>query len=349
MLAQDRYKWTAIVQRNKEADGYFFYGVKTTKIFCRPGCSSRLPKIDNVVFFDTTEKAKESGYRPCKRCNPEDQDPNKNLRNKIIKLCQEIEKAEIEPSLEHLAKLVHLSPSYLQRLFKDIVGVTPKEYAVSNKMKQFKINLKENDSITSAIYESGFTSSSRAYEKLSDRMGMTPSSFKSGGKGVQIKYGIASCSLGWVLVGKTGKGICCIELGDSPDQLQELVQKDFPNADLKESSDEFSNLLQDVVNLIEHPNKKIDLPLDFQGTAFQEKVWKALMKIQSGQTMSYSELADKIGNPKAVRAVAKACTSNKIAVAIPCHRVVKKNGNINGYKWGIQRKKKLLEREANDS
>ena len=340
-------RWQSIVTRDQKADGKFFYSVKTTGVFCRPSCAARLARPENVSFHETCADARTAGFRPCKRCKPDEASLAEQQREKIAAVCRFIESAEEERTLQELADFAGLSTYHFHRLFKSITGLTPKGYASAHRSKRMRKELERGNSVTEAIFEAGFGSSSRFYEKTNGVLGMTPTNFRQGGAKVEIRFAVAECSLGSILVAQSDRGICAILLGDEPDELARDLQDRFPNADFKGGDKEFERLVAKVISFVETPGIGLDLPLDVRGTAFQQRVWQALRKVPAGQTVSYSELAERIGSPKAVRAVAGACAANKLAVAIPCHRVVKNDGAISGYRWGVERKRALLKREAN--
>jgi AraC family transcriptional regulator of adaptative response/methylated-DNA-[protein]-cysteine methyltransferase len=338
-------RWDALVARDQAAERAFFYGVKTTGVFCRPTCASRLPRRENVLFFETTQQAEQAGFRPCKRCRPTDP-PEDNLHEQtIIAACKTIEEAENRPSLEDLAAAAGLSPFYFQRLFKKIVGVTPKQYFQEKRSSRVRENLREKERVTDAIYESGYASNSQFYSQAAGALGMKPSEYKQGGKGLPIAYALSQSYLGWVLVAATPTGICAIDFGEQPETLEIRLRQRFPEASLKKDEAAFAGWVAEVLSFLESPGRGLNLPLDIQGTAFQRQVWSALSSIPSGVTASYADIAVKIGSPTAVRAVAQACAANRIAVAIPCHRVIRSDGGLGGYRWGLERKRALLERE----
>ena len=345
-FATDQARWQALVQRDSEADGLFFYGVLTTLVYCRPNCSSRRPNYENVRFFDTREQAEEAGFRACKKCRPHIGAKSDRRDDIIVKACRIIDNAEDHVPLKDLAAQLGLSAFYFQRLFKHSMSITPKQYAMQKRLKKVQARLKDGTSVTDAVFEAGFSSISRFYE-ISDRnLGMTPSQYRSGAAGIQINVTVAKFSLGWVLIGATGKGICAIELGDSPADLKARLRESFPNAVIRESGSRLDRWVKQVLSFLENPRQGINLPLDIRGTAFQRQVWHALRDIPVGSTASYSDIAEKIGKPTAARAVARACAANKIAVAVPCHRVVKKDGDLGGYRWGVEKKRMVLEKEA---
>lgn len=336
-------RWTAVTQRDVRADGVFLYAVKTTGIFCRPTCPSRLPNQGNVAFFSSCEQAERAGYRACKKCQPK---AASNFPDAVLRACKMIEEADEPPTLDALAAAVGLSPFYFHKLFKSVVGVTPKGYAAARRVERFRDGLKENQTVTQAIYDAGFGSSSRCYENVGANLGMTPTEYRSGGAGQTIRLAVVECRFGWVAVAATERGVCMIEFGDTPDALRVEVTARFPNADLNNGDDTFRRWIAVVVEQIEMPGRAVDLPLDVHGTAFQRKVWEALKAIPAGMTVTYTDIAKRIGQPAAVRAVANACAANPVAVVIPCHRVVRTDGNLSGYRWGIDRKRQLLEYEG---
>ena len=339
-------RWEAVVARAAEADGQFFYGVSTTGIYCRPVCASRLPNRANVHFFDDALAAEAAGYRPCKRCNPgasEQVDPSVQA---IIHACRIIEEAETPPSLEELSGAVGLSKYHFHRLFKKITGVTPKKYASEIRAERVRGELQKETAVTDAIYNAGFESSSRFYETAGASLGMTPREYSRGGAGRSIRYAIVQSYLGWVLIAATAQGICRIDFDDSAEPLRERLQSSFAQADLLSGDAEFEETVNQVLHFLERPQTGLDLPLDIQGTAFQQRVWAALREIPAGLTASYGEVAAQIGRPSASRAVAGACAANHIAVAVPCHRVIRSDGGLGGYRWGTARKRQILQREA---
>ncbi|OGO06970.1 MAG: 6-O-methylguanine DNA methyltransferase [Chloroflexi bacterium RBG_13_56_8] len=341
-------RWEAVTQRSPQADGLFVYGVSTTGIYCRPVCPSHLPKRENVEFFDTWQGAEQAGFRPCKRCTPQSPDEADESVKLVIRACQIIEEAEQPLTLQQLADAVGLSQYHFQRLFKRIVGITPKQYAAEKRLGRVRAQLQEGATVTDAIYHAGFVSNSRFYEIATSSLGMRPKEYRSGGQGVSIHYAIVQSYLGWVLVAATDQGICRIDFGDTPEALHARLETSFPQADLLADDPDFPKIVAQVLGFLEKPKRGLRLPLDIQGTAFQRRVWNALQAIPAGTTASYGEIATNLGNPKAARAVARACGSNNIAVAIPCHRVVRSDGGLGGYRWGVERKRALLERESEE-
>jgi AraC family transcriptional regulator of adaptative response/methylated-DNA-[protein]-cysteine methyltransferase len=339
-------RWQQIVSRDGHADGTFWYGVSTTGVYCKPSCSSRRPKPENVTFFNTQAQALKAGFRACKRCRPDGPGSVAENARIVAQACRLIETSEAAPSLTQLARSASLSPSYFHRLFRDITGVTPKAYATAHRADQVRKHLIKAPSVTDAIYDGGFNSSGRFYEQSTGILGMTPRRFRAGGANEEIRFAVGQCSLGAILVASSKKGVASILIGEDPEVLARNLQDQFPRALLIGGNKEYETLVAQVVGFIEAPAIGLNLPLDVRGTAFQLRVWKALREIPAGKTASYQDVARKIGLPRAVRAVAGACASNALAVAIPCHRVVRKDGNLSGYRWGVERKRALLDREA---
>ncbi|PRD44320.1 bifunctional DNA-binding transcriptional regulator/O6-methylguanine-DNA methyltransferase Ada [Phyllobacterium phragmitis] len=340
-------RWTALVNRDPAFDGKFVYSVRTTGVYCRPTCPSRLAKPENIAFHADCAEAEKAGFRPCLRCRPNEASRAQRHAAIVADACRRIEASEELPALDALAGTAGISPYHFHRLFKSITGLTPKAYGVAHRAHRIRGHLSEGKgSVTEAIYDAGFSSSSRFYETSNKVLGMTPSAFRAGGVEAEIKFAIAECSLGAILVATSGKGVCAILLGDDPDALARDLQDKFPKANLIGGDAEFEALVSKVVGFVEAPAIGLDLPLDLRGTAFQERVWQALRDIPAGETASYSQIATRIGAPRAVRAVAQACAANAIAVAIPCHRVVRHDGGLSGYRWGVERKRALLQRES---
>jgi AraC family transcriptional regulator of adaptative response/methylated-DNA-[protein]-cysteine methyltransferase len=342
----DEKRWRAVVARDRDCDGKFYYCVATTRVYCRPSCPARLAKRANVRFFDTIAAAQKAGFRPCKRCRPNEPALEERIAAKIAKACRLMEASEEAPSLKELAQSAELSPYHFHRLFKAATGVTPKAYAIARRRKRVREELRRSDSVTEALYGAGFNSSGRFYAVSTRALGMTPSAFRAGGENETISFAIGECSLGSILVAASDKGVCAILLGDEPDALARALQDEFPRAELVGGDADFERLVAKVVGYVEAPGIGLDLPLDIRGTAFQQRVWTALQDLPFGSTTSYGEIAKRIGAPTAVRAVAGAIAANKIAVAIPCHRVVHSDGSLSGYRWGVKRKRMLLERET---
>lgn len=345
----DAERWEAIQARDAAADGCFVYGVATTGIYCRPGCPSRRPKRENARFFETWREAEAAGFRPCKRCKPRGPDRVDPAVEAVTRACRMIDEAEQPPSLQELGDAVGLSRYHLQRTFRRIVGVTPKQYANERRLDRMRALLREGMSVTEAIYGAGFESSSRFYEGSTAALGMRPSQYRKGGEGVTMRYATTRCDLGWVLVAATERGICWIGFDDSAEPLGERLAEAFPRAERLPGDPTLGEMVAEVVRFIERPERGLSLPLDIQGTAFQRRVWAALQDIPVGSTETYGQVAARIGKPTAARAVARACATNKIAVAIPCHRVVQSDGGLGGYRWGIERKRALLDHERGAS
>lgn len=339
-------RWASVVARDPKANGEFYYSVKTTGVYCRPSCGSRTPRPENVSFFLTTAEAENAGFRPCKRCKPDQRSLGDQYAELVASLCRQIESAETPPSLEILAQTAQMSTFHLHRIFKAVTGVTPKAYAAAHRANKVREELMRRGSVTDAIYESGYNSNGRFYEQSNQLLGMTPKTFRAGGANAVIRFAVGECSLGAILVAASERGVCAILMGDDPDTLARDLQDRFPKADLIGGDTQFELLVAKVVGFVEMPKLGLDLPLDVRGTAFQQRVWQALREIPAGSTVSYAEIARRIGSPNAVRAVAGACAANALAIAIPCHRVVRNDGNLSGYRWGVERKRALLEREA---
>ncbi len=338
-------RWAAILARDPKADALFVYGVKTTGVYCRPSSASRLPRPQNIEFFDTPAQAEAAGYRASKRAAGDRTQVAAHHAQLVAKACRHIEQAESPPSLEVLAAQAGLSPFHFHRVFKAVTGLTPKGYASAHRSRKVRDGLKDQHSVTDALYDAGFNSNSRFYESANQLLGMKPSDYRAGGTNNEILFAVGQCSLGAILVAQSTRGVCAILLGDDPDKLVRDLQDQFPKASLVGADHSFEQLVAQVVGFIEAPALGLDLPLDLRGTAFQERVWQALRDIPLGSTVSYGQIAERIGAPKAFRAVAQACGANCLAVAIPCHRVVRSNGDLSGYRWGVERKRQLLARE----
>ena len=342
----DEARWAAVQRRDSDADGQFWYAVRTTGVYCRPSCGARPALRANISFHVSTAAAEQAGFRPCLRCKP-DQPPLAERHAALVeRICRVIESAETEPDLLTLAEAANISQFHLHRIFKAHTGVTPKEYAAAQRQRRMQQNLVRQPTVTDAIYAAGFNSSGRFYATTQGALGMTPTAFRAGGKGATIRFAIAQCSLGAILVASTDVGICAILLGDDPDALARELQDRFPKAELIGAELAYEETVAKVIGLVEAPELGLDLPLDVRGTAFQQRVWQVLRTIPAGRKVSYTELAQMVGAPKSVRAVAGACAANALAVAIPCHRVVRTDGSLSGYRWGVQRKQALLEREG---
>lgn len=338
-------RWPALLSRDRTADGTFFYSVASTGVYCRPSCGARTPRPENVTFYGTAEQAEAAGYRACKRCKPNELSPASEMAAKMATACRAIERSESAPSLQTLAKEAGMSRFHFHRTFKAIMGVTPAQYASAQRTTRVRESLERSKTVTEAIYDAGYNSSSRFYESADRALGMRPTEFRDGGAKARIFFAVGQCSMGNILVAQTERGVCAILIGDDAEQLLRDLQDRFPKATLVGDASEYQELVAKVVGLVEDPSSGFGLPLDIRGTAFQQRVWNALQQIPAGTTATYAEIAAKIGMPKATRAVAQACGANSLAVAIPCHRVIRNDGSLSGYRWGIERKRTLLERE----
>ncbi|OYO32487.1 bifunctional DNA-binding transcriptional regulator/O6-methylguanine-DNA methyltransferase Ada [Janthinobacterium sp. PC23-8] len=347
----DEARWAAVQQRDAAADGRFYYSVRTTGVYCRPSCAARLALRANVAFHASCAEAEAAGFRACLRCKP-GQPPLAERQAAIVaQSCRLIEASDDLPDLDTLAQAAGMSRFHFHRVFKAHTGITPKGYAVARRGERLKAGLAQPGAgtVTDALYAAGFHSSARFYAATPALLGMTPGAFRAGGSGAVIRFAIAACTLGALLVASTDKGVCAILLGDDPDALLRDLQDRFPQADLRGAEPDYEQTVARVIGLVEAPALGLDLPLDVRGTAFQQRVWQALRAIPAGSTVSYAELARRIGLPTGARAVAGACAANTLAVAIPCHRVVRNDGALSGYRWGVERKRQLLEREAGDA
>jgi AraC family transcriptional regulator of adaptative response/methylated-DNA-[protein]-cysteine methyltransferase len=339
-------RWKAMVARNAAADGSFFYSVRTTGVYCRPSCGARLPRPENVRFHATREAAEQAGFRPCKRCRPDRPSLAEQHAVTVTETCRLIETSSRVPPLEELAARAGMSPFHFHRVFKAVTGLTPRAYAAAHRGERVRRELEKAPTVTAAIYESGYSSNGRFYGESEQVLGMTPTEFRAGGANAEIRFAVGECSLGSILVARSERGVCAIFLGDDPDALVRELQDRFPRATLIGGDAGFEDVVAKVVGLIEAPRLGLELPLDLRGTAFQQRVWRALKEIPAGATASYRDIAERIGAPSSVRAVAHACALNPLAVAIPCHRVVRSDGGLSGYRWGVERKRELLQREA---
>jgi AraC family transcriptional regulator, regulatory protein of adaptative response / methylated-DNA-[protein]-cysteine methyltransferase len=346
VYSDEESRWQALLHRDRAAEQAFVYAVQTTGVYCRPGCPSRLPRREHVEFFSDSRGAERVGYRPCRRCRPADEAAADPVVDLMVNACRRLEQ-EQPPSLSELAAEAGLSPHHFQRRFKKLVGITPKQYARTSQAQRFgKLLRQGGGSVTQAIYEAGFNASSRAYDSARQRLAMAPATYRKGGAGLTIRFACAPCFLGWVAVAMTEHGICAIELGDDRQAVAAQLRHHFPKARLEAAGPEFSAVVAEVIALLEAPPRTVDLPLDIQGTAFQQQVWQVLRQIPPGSTVSYGEVARRLGRPRAVRAVAGACAANKLAVVVPCHRVIGSDGSLSGFRWGIKRKRTLLQRES---
>lgn len=341
----DEDRWAAVVHRDARADGVFYYSVRTTGVYCRPSCASRLARRENVQFHLKAADAEARGFRPCRRCRPNEPSLEARRAEAVAKACKLIE-AEESPDFHDIARRVGMSRFHFGRIFRGVTGLSPKAYALAHRASRVRDQLMRSATVTDAIYEAGFNSNGRFYATSDRMLGMTPSDFREGGPNTDIRFALGETSLGSVLVAASGKGVCAILFGDDPRALAEDLQRRFPKARLVGGNRSFERWVAKVVGFVEAPRLGLDLPLDIRGTVFQRRVWKALQEIPIGSTLSYAQVAKKVGAPGSARAVAQACAANRLAVAIPCHRVVRNDGGLSGYRWGVERKKALLEREA---
>ena len=344
-------RWADLVARSAAADGRFWYSVQTTGVYCRPSCAARTPRPENVRFHASCDEAERAGFRPCQRCKPRQHSALAHHTAVVTEACRILDDgvaAGRAPTLEALAERLGLSASHLHRVFKQATGLSPRAYAAARRAEKVRAALGDpaSGSVTDAIYGAGYQSSSRFYEQSAQVLGMAPSRYRAGGAAQDIRYAVGPCSLGSVLVAQSDRGICAILLGDDADALARDLQRRFPRARLQRGEAAFATHVAQVVAFVEAPRLGLALPLDVRGTAFQQRVWQALQAIPAGQTASYAEIAQRIGAPTAVRAVAQACAANALAVAVPCHRVVKSDGGLSGYRWGVERKQALLARES---
>lgn len=339
--------WRAVEQRDRRSDGAFVYAVRSTGVYCRPSCPSRRPSRANVRFFLSCGDADRAGYRPCLRCRPTEPGAVTAAGSAVQRARRYLDQhADRSVTLAELARHAGVSAWHLQRSFKSLLGVSPKAYQDATRVKRFKSRLKAGDTVSRATYEAGFGSSSRVYERSDALLGMTPAAYRRGGAGVRIEYTIASVPVGRVLVATTDRGVCAVELGGTDDEVLSALRADFPRAAIEPSEDEHRDWIEAVIGQVRDPRGHADVPLDMAGSAFQLRVWKALREIPAGERRSYRQVAAAIGRPQATRAVARACATNHLAVVVPCHRVVRGDGELAGYKWGIERKRRLLEEES---
>jgi AraC family transcriptional regulator of adaptative response/methylated-DNA-[protein]-cysteine methyltransferase len=345
-FASDDARWAAVRARDCAAEGAFVYAVRTTGIYCGPTSSARLPKRENVEFFASAAEAEAAGYRASRRATADQVTASVQRTEMVARACRMIDESEAQPSLEELAAQAGVSSFHFHRVFKAEAGLTPKAYASASRARRLRGELGESATITDAIYGAGFNSNSRFYEASVNLLGMSPKEYRDGGSNAEIRFAVGQCSLGAILVAQSQRGICAILLGDDPDGLVKDLQDQFKKATLIGGDAGFEQLIAQVVGFVEQPALGLNLPLDVRGTAFQERVWQALREVPAGVRVSYSQVAERIGSPGAARAVAQACGANTLAVAIPCHRVVSRDGDISGYRWGVERKRELLMREA---
>lgn len=341
--------WQAVERRDRAQDGHFYFGVATTDVYCRPSCPARHPLRKNIRFYESPQQAERDGLRPCRRCRPLDNTASDPYAGRVRELCRYIDAHAGEPlQLRDLARRAGLSPFHLQRSFKAIAGVTPKQYLEAARLRALKTTLKRS-TVADAIYEAGFNSPSRVYERADTRLGMTPSQYRRGGEGLIITYAVAQSPLGLMMIGATDRGLCSVQFGDSREELLASLEHEYPQAlvePMRRPADPAFRQWMDALNAhLAGRQPRLELPLDIRATAFQMLVWNYLQTIPYGEVQSYAEVAKGIGRPKAVRAVARACASNHVAVVIPCHRVIRGTGELGGYRWGLVRKRTLLDRE----
>ena len=339
-------QWRQVIDRDARQDGRFVFAVRTTGIYCRPSCPSRRPRRDSVEFFGTTQEAERAGYRACLRCKPTQVSEQAQY---VMRARQLLDSAEGTLTLAQLGKGVGLSPFHLQRLFKRATGLSPREYQAARRMQKIKTQLRKGEVVTTALYEAGFSSPSRLYENADQQLGMTPGTYRRRGAGTKITYALAASPLGRILIAATDRGLCAVRFGENAQSMEQELRAEFSGAVLHRDDNAMRRYLEPLVASLRGDNTTIDLPLDLRATAFQQKVWNQLRQIPRGETRSYSDIAREIGKPAAVRAVARACAANPVAVAIPCHRVVRRDGELAGYRWGLDRKQKLLKAERKTS
>lgn len=340
--------WQAVYARDRRFNGVFVYGVRSTGIYCQPSCPSRRPRREQITFFPSCEVAEIASFRACLRCQPRRADTCDPQVEMVLRLCHMIEsQTDGVISLTKLGAKLGVSPYHLQRIFKSITGITPRQYAAAHRLKQFKSRIKAGAAVTSALYDAGFSSSSRLYEKASEQLGMTPATYRRGGKGMNISYTIVDCRLGRLLVAATRRGVCAVQFGASDNELVLNLTAEYPAADIRHAPTHLDELIASLLCHLEEGQQQLALPLDLQATTFQLRVWEELRRIPYGGTRSYAEVAASIGQPRAARAVARACAANPVALVTPCHRVVRGDGNSGGYRWGLERKQALLSQEKN--
>lgn len=338
--------WEAVLGRNRGYDGAFVYAVRSTGVYCRPSCPSRRPARRHVTFFATPDAAERAGYRACRRCRPQESGPIGAERRVRVAARYLAAHLDERVTLARLARLFGMSPFHLQRIFKRVMGLTPKEFVNARRVERFKTHLRRGETVTTATYEAGYGSGSRVYEQLPARLGMTPGAYRAGGRGMRIHYTIVRSPLGRLLVGATERGVCAVSLGDEDAALERALCEEYPNAAIERGNGALDRWVASVLRLVQGEGPGRAVPIDVPATAFQWRVWKALQQIPRGRTRSYSQVARAVGQPTAVRAVARACATNPVALIVPCHRVVRQDGDLGGYRWGLQRKRRLLENEG---
>ncbi len=347
----DEQRWQAVASRDGGGDGGFVYGVTSTGIYCRPSCASRRPNRANVRFFDLPGAAEAAGFRACRRCRPDQAAPRDPQVNAVEQACRAIDRHLDDgddgvPTLRQLADTVGLSPHHLQRTFKRLMGISPRQYAEARRLDRLKQGLKAGEGIAAATYDAGYGSSSRLYEKANRQLGMTPATYARGGRGMAIAFSLADCGLGRVLVAATERGISAVYLGDRDEALVGTLAEEYPNAEIRRDDQALARWVAVLLAYLDQEGAHPELPLDVQATAFQRRVWQELQRIPYGETRTYGEIATALGQPTAARAVARACATNRVSLAIPCHRVVGRDGALRGYRWGVERKRALLGMES---
>ena len=347
-LLSDDSCWEGVLRRDSGLDGAFVYGVRSTGVFCRPSCPSRRPRREQVRFFPIPEAAEQAGFRSCLRCKPVDADVRDPHLELVQRVCRRIEREpedDTAPSLAELSEAVGLSPYHLQRVFKRVMGISPRQYAEACRVRRLKESLRGGETVTNALYDSGYNSSSVLYGKAGDQLGMTPATYRKGGTSTQISYTIAQSPLGRLLVAATERGVCAVRMGDDDAQLEATLREEYHAADVQRDDTVLGEWVEAILAHLAGRQPHLDLPIDVRATAFQWRVWEALRAIPYGSTRSYLQVATAIGQPSAVRAVARACATNPVALVVPCHRVIKEDGGLGGYRWGMERKQALLEAE----
>ena len=346
-IEEDIY-WQSVLERDARFIGIFVYGVRSTGIYCKPSCPSRRPRREQVVFFPSCEIAEGDGFRACLRCQPREMAVRDTRIEMVLRVCRIIEaQTEGTLSLDALGAELSVSPHHLQRTFKSVTGISPRQYAAAHRLKQFKSRIREGEDVTGAMYEAGYGSSSRLYEKASEKMGMTPATYRRRGKGMNISYAIADTHLGRLLVAATERGVCAVQFGERDEELEAALAAEYPAAArIRRDESRLADWVEELLRHLAGSQPDLGLPLDLQATAFQLRVWEELRRIPYGATLSYGRVAEAIGQPTATRAVARACATNPVALVTPCHRVVRENGEPGGYRWGLERKQELLAREG---
>jgi AraC family transcriptional regulator of adaptative response/methylated-DNA-[protein]-cysteine methyltransferase len=339
--------WRAVLARDARWDGQFVFAVRSTGVYCRPSCPARRPRRNQVVFFSLPEAAESAKFRPCRRCRPREAPAGNPTVELVRRVCRTIETSLEEPhSLAALSAHIGVSPGHLQRTFKRLLGITPRQYADARRLDRLKARLREGENVTHALYAAGYGASSRLYEKAGAQLGMTPGTYRRGGKGMKISYAIVNSPLGRLLVAATPRGICAVCLGDSDARLRAALSSEYPRAEIRQDASGLARWLKVILNYLKGDTSRLDLPVDVVATAFQRRVWEELRRIPYGTTRSYKQVARAIGRPRAMRAVARACATNPVSLVVPCHRVIREDGGLGGYRWGLERKRALLETES---